>query len=647
MRKIIIQIFMAIVFAMPAISQTVTLSSALNSAPGPVEFNIDMSGFLSNGGSVMLYIDYDGDLLTYQSYSNSINGSVAINPNFGNTSVIAISWFNDPGASLNGLFMTLHFTYSGGFTDSLVFTGVLEIAEPDGDEFEGVIYNNGKVTPNLTNPDGIASLGTVSANVGDEVSVPMSLSDDGGFDLVASSISFKVAYDVEKLTYVGVSDNVLGLIVGVSNGIISLGLQNTTPLDFPLAPTIINLNFTYLGGGTTAVEFQPGSIVTDNAGNILITKFEDGEVQLIPPTMGTLTIGKVSSPGATFEIVPDPPPGTNDTLWILDDVSVPITANGITELAGVIDLKIAFDNTRLTYKGYSANQFTGWVVTSNQSLGTLSFTKTSAIALTIANDPVLTLNFDYLNGIADITFEPETILQKIDATPIPVGLVDGYVTQFIAVNAKVFLEGPWNGTDMNTTLLGLNLIPLEQPYDVAPWNYAGTDSVLSIPANVVDWVLVELRDKDDSTLVVGKRAGFLLAAGNIVDLDGTSTLSFEGGLVPDVAYYIVVHHRNHLAIMSDEPHLLNASSTLYDFTTGFDKVLGDVNGYKFYLNAYVMVAGDIDGNGNVFVSDRSLVSPNLGQSNQYSRTDITLDGNTFVSDRSKVGQNLGKSNPLP
>jgi hypothetical protein len=200
---------------------------------------------------------------------------------------------------------------------------------------------------------------------------------------------------------------------------------------------------------------------------------------------------------------------------------------------------------------------------------------------------------------------------------------------------------------MNTTLLGLNLIPLEQPYDVAPWNYAGTDSVLSIPANVVDWVLVELRDKDDSTLVVGKRAGFLLAAGNIVDLDGTSTLSFEGGLVPDVAYYIVVHHRNHLAIMSDEPHLLNASSTLYDFTTGFDKVLGDVNGYKFYLNAYVMVAGDIDGNGNVFVSDRSLVSPNLGQSNQYSRTDITLDGNTFVSDRSKVGQNLGKSNPLP
>jgi len=617
---------MAIVFAMPAISQTVTLSSALNSAPGPVEFNIDMSGFLSNGGSVMLYIDYDGDLLTYQSYSNSINGSVAINPNFGNTSVIAISWFNDPGASLNGLFMTLHFTYSGGFTDSLVFTGVLEIAEPDGDEFEGVIYNNGKVTPNLTNPDGIASLGTVSANVGDEVSVPMSLIDNnGGFDNVASSLSFKVAYDVEKLSYVGVSNNLLGLTVGVSNGVISLGLENAiTPLDFPPNDTItlIKLNFTYLGGDTTAVEFQPGSIVTNNAGNILITKFEDGDVQLSPPPIGTtLTIGKVSSPGATFEIVPDPPPGTNDTLWILDDVSVPITANGITELAGVIDLKIAFDNTRLTYKGYSANQFTGWVVTSNQSLGTLSFTKTSAIALTITNDPVLTLNFDYLNGVADITFEPGTILRKIDATPIPVNLVNGNVADFSTLNLKVFLEGYY---------LGGGLMRKAQ-------DNIGAGSFDKFPGTVADQITFELHDATTYSTIVWSI--------NEVNLntDGTATVSVPRNYAGN--YYLTVKHRNHLETVSATEVDFGPSIINFDFTDLASKAYGD-NQKDLLDGKFAIFAGDVTGllgvqDGQINIDDVGPVNTGiLDGSYGYLSIDIDGNGEVNIDDAGPVNTNI-------
>ena len=41
----------------------------------------------------------------------------------------------------------------------------------------------------------------------------------------------------------------------------------------------------------------------------------------------------------------------------------------------------------------------------------------------------------------------------------------------------------------------LNYIPTTQPYNIAPWNYTGTESVTTIPnSNVIDWVLVELRE---------------------------------------------------------------------------------------------------------------------------------------------------------
>ncbi len=57
------------------------------------------------------------------------------------------------------------------------------------------------------------------------------------------------------------------------------------------------------------------------------------------------------------------------------------------------------------------------------------------------------------------------------------------------------MEGPFNGTDMNTDLTDLTYVPLNQPYNTSPWNYTGTESVGSIPnSDVVDWILIELRD---------------------------------------------------------------------------------------------------------------------------------------------------------
>lgn len=104
-----------------------------------------------------------------------------------------------------------------------------------------------------------------------------------------------------------------------------------------------------------------------------------------------------------------------------------------------------------------------------------------------------------------------------------------------AMNLKltVFLEGPFTGTKMSTDLNKGGCLPLSQPYNSLPWNYQGTESVESIPdGNIVDWVLVEIREpwcKDGSKPkgVLARKAAFLTSDGQVFDLDGKTLISFD------------------------------------------------------------------------------------------------------------------------
>jgi hypothetical protein len=97
------------------------------------------------------------------------------------------------------------------------------------------------------------------------------------------------------------------------------------------------------------------------------------------------------------------------------------------------------------------------------------------------------------------------------------------------LDITVFLEGPFNSSDMNTSLNSSAYLPLAQPFGVAPWNYSGTESVSSIPnADVVDWVLIEMRDAPDaasatSATIIEQQAAFISEDGSMVATDGTSS----------------------------------------------------------------------------------------------------------------------------
>ncbi|MCD4731417.1 MAG: hypothetical protein K8R74_12500, partial [Bacteroidales bacterium] len=115
---------------------------------------------------------------------------------------------------------------------------------------------------------------------------------------------------------------------------------------------------------------------------------------------------------------------------------------------------------------------------------------------------------------------------------------------YVALTA--LLEGPFDGGGMTTYLNEENLIPLTQPYSSPPWNYSGTESVATIPPNVVDWVLIELRDATTSDSATqyrtfSRKAAFMLKSGYIVNLDGASSIFFNDIFNDDL--YSVVHHR--------------------------------------------------------------------------------------------------------
>ena len=114
---------------------------------------------------------------------------------------------------------------------------------------------------------------------------------------------------------------------------------------------------------------------------------------------------------------------------------------------------------------------------------------------------------------------------------------DDTVSYGITVQLTVFLEGPFSGNEMETDLNENGQIPLAQPFTTLPWNWPGLESVDSIPNDdIVDWVLVDLRDATDPSLATysstcGRKAAFLLKDGRIVDLDGQSALFVPGSFL--------------------------------------------------------------------------------------------------------------------
>ena len=124
------------------------------------------------------------------------------------------------------------------------------------------------------------------------------------------------------------------------------------------------------------------------------------------------------------------------------------------------------------------------------------------------------------------------------------------------------MQAPYNTATglMNTDLLAADTVPSAHPYNTTPWNYPGTEHLGGTNANLVDWVLVEMRDTNRTT-VLDRRAGLLLKTGEIVDTNFTSGLKFYN-IQNGKSYYVVILHRNHLSVMTGNPVLCRMLSLM-------------------------------------------------------------------------------------
>lgn len=213
---------------------------------------------------------------------------------------------------------------------------------------------------------------------------------------------------------------------------------------------------------------------------------------------------------------------------------------------------------------------------------------------------------------------------------------------------RVFLEGSFNGINMNSNLN--SELPLHQPFNDFPWEYNGIESVSEIPPNVVDWILIELRDASGINAAtfdarIGRKAAFILNNGIIVDLDGSSPVSFDYNI--DQNLFVVIWHRNHIPVLSAFPLIESGGIYTHDFTTSADQAYAD-NQASLGVGAYGMFSGDLNADGIVDDFDLSTQWDIFTGSYGYLAADGNLDTQVDNKDKNEsTYPNFGQLEQFP
>jgi hypothetical protein len=221
----------------------------------------------------------------------------------------------------------------------------------------------------------------------------------------------------------------------------------------------------------------------------------------------------------------------------------------------------------------------------------------------------------------------------------------------VVVKAKAFMQGPWDGASaMNTYLIPdptdttTVMLPLDHPYGGATAygggyngavSHMGSENIKSyewfnMHPTVVDWIMVEVRNVDQVT-TEQTRAALLLSDGSIVDLDGASPVAFDS--ISAGGHYIVLRHRNHLAIMSADTTHLYINSSQFNFTNNILNIFGNDAKDLTGTGVYGMYSGDGNSDGGIDFMDRVDVWLTDNGGAGYLYGDFNLDGGCDFTDR--------------
>ena len=245
-------------------------------------------------------------------------------------------------------------------------------------------------------------------------------------------------------------------------------------------------------------------------------------------------------------------------------------------------------------------------------------------------------------GVQDVTLTATDIGGNVSTCSAQVTVMPPTGSSEVQVSAKMWIEGSMNQS--NTAMIPYinDLLPLAQPFNFAPFNYEGSEVVDAMPIDAIDWVLVELRDEADPTMVIRTRAGLLMSDGYVKDLDGVTPITFSD--LGDGMYFLTIQHRNHLSVISDVAIEILAGQGIHDFTTG--GAMGAEPMKLMSEGVYALWCGDLNADGVIDAGDRSIAW-NMRNQTGYLQADATMDGVVDASERSVTWNNRNKASGLP
>jgi len=257
--------------------------------------------------------------------------------------------------------------------------------------------------------------------------------------------------------------------------------------------------------------------------------------------------------------------------------------------------------------GYTQNIERQVISSSGESLANgshrLDFTIGELAVSTITNDHVLSQGFHQGDLLLSIKINPVFFLQGPYMSPVTGGLMNDDLRAILSTTSP-YLDGLM--------------------CDSSVFTVTGSDAI-------VDWVLVEIRDAADRTIIIESRSALLQRDGNVVDIDGFSAVSFAS---PGGSYFVLLNHRNHLGIMSANPIALSGTTGV-DLSADPSAVFGGTNAVQNMNGVYAAFSGDFDGNGQVQNSDATEVLLLLGSSG-YSFADMDMNGQVQITDINNV-----------
>jgi len=234
----------------------------------------------------------------------------------------------------------------------------------------------------------------------------------------------------------------------------------------------------------------------------------------------------------------------------------------------------------------------------------------------------------------------------------------------LPVSVRVYLAGPYNTNTglMSDDLRTLGMIPTTEPYTALGYSHTGSGgetmvpSVLAVTGHdaIVDWVLLELRSPVVPTTVLGSRCALVQRDGDVVDVDGISTVGFE---VPAALYLLAVQHRNHLGCMTNVAFPLGFSGVQIDLGSNTAQLFG-TQAQQIFTGAFpaqALWAGDVNGDGSLKYTgqynDRDWLLVAIGGTvatntiTGYLLEDVNMDGVVKYTgqgnDRDRILMNIG------